>query len=113
MTGISLSRFFAAEVQEPLGLDFWIGLPEAQEGRVAPLIDATAAPAARLLFTVARRQRRAKAAEMWSATGICTARSLARMYAAARGEVEGPRLISAPVLRAATRLQAVGGTAAC
>jgi CubicO group peptidase (beta-lactamase class C family) len=37
VTGRSLGTFFAQEVAEPLGLEFWIGLPEAQQARVAPL----------------------------------------------------------------------------
>ena len=36
--GRSLGTFFAEEIAEPLGLEFWIGLPESQEHRVAPLI---------------------------------------------------------------------------
>ena len=35
--GRSLGRFFADEVAGPLGLDIWIGLPEAQEPRVGTL----------------------------------------------------------------------------
>ncbi len=35
VTGRSLGTFFRTEVAEPLGLDFWIGLPEEQEPRVA------------------------------------------------------------------------------
>lgn len=37
ITGKSLGTFFAEEVAAPLGLEFWIGLPESEEGRVAPL----------------------------------------------------------------------------
>ncbi|MGY6535510.1 MAG: serine hydrolase domain-containing protein [Pararhodobacter sp.] len=33
--GRSLGAFFDAEIARPLGLDFWIGLPAEQEGRVA------------------------------------------------------------------------------
>ena len=36
--GRSIGAFFADEVATPLGLDFWIGLPESEEARVAPLI---------------------------------------------------------------------------
>src|SRR6266567_2270232 len=35
VSGKSLGTFFREEVAEPLGLDFWIGLPEALENRVA------------------------------------------------------------------------------
>src|SRR6266545_3503980 len=35
VTGHSLGTFFRTQVAEPLGLDFWIGLPEEHETRVA------------------------------------------------------------------------------
>jgi CubicO group peptidase (beta-lactamase class C family) len=37
ITGRSLGTFFAEEVAGPLGLEFWIGLPDEHQGRVAPL----------------------------------------------------------------------------
>jgi CubicO group peptidase (beta-lactamase class C family) len=40
VTGKRLGDVFAEEIADPLGLDFHIGLPAGQEGRVAPLIDA-------------------------------------------------------------------------
>src|SRR6266566_3531505 len=40
VSGKSLGAFFREEVAEPLGLDFWIGLPEALESRVAFMIPA-------------------------------------------------------------------------
>src|SRR6266576_3057720 len=40
VSGKSRGTFFREEVAELLGLDFWIGLPEAQENRVAPIIPA-------------------------------------------------------------------------
>ena len=36
--GRSIGRFLAEEIAAPLGLDFWIGLPETEESRVAPLL---------------------------------------------------------------------------
>jgi CubicO group peptidase (beta-lactamase class C family) len=36
--GRSPGRFFREEVAEPLGAEFWIGLPESQESRVAEMI---------------------------------------------------------------------------
>ena len=36
--GRTLGSFFHEELAEPLGLDFWIGLPEEYEPRVAPMI---------------------------------------------------------------------------
>jgi len=38
--GRSIGRFFADEVAAPLGLDFFIGLPEAEEPRVSKLVTA-------------------------------------------------------------------------
>src|SRR5947208_475875 len=38
VTGRSIGAFFREEVAEPLDLDFWIGLPEEHEGRLAPTI---------------------------------------------------------------------------
>ena len=38
ISGKSIGTYFRDEIAEPLGLDFWIGLPEALEPRVAPLI---------------------------------------------------------------------------
>ena len=35
--GRSVGRFFAEEVAGPLGVEVWIGLPEAEEGRVSTL----------------------------------------------------------------------------
>lgn len=35
--GRSLGTFFRDEIATPLGADFWIGLPESEEGRVAPI----------------------------------------------------------------------------
>jgi CubicO group peptidase (beta-lactamase class C family) len=36
-SGQSLGTFFQQEISGPLGIDFWIGLPESQEHRVAPI----------------------------------------------------------------------------
>ena len=40
VSGKSLGTFFREEVAEPLGLDFWMGLPEALENRVATMFPA-------------------------------------------------------------------------
>src|SRR3546814_1886330 len=36
--GRTIGQFFADEVAGPLGLDFWIGLPEEHQDRVVPLV---------------------------------------------------------------------------
>ncbi|ONI74722.1 hypothetical protein ALI144C_38575 [Actinosynnema sp. ALI-1.44] len=38
VSGLPLADFFATEVAGPLGLDFWLSLPEGEEARVAPTI---------------------------------------------------------------------------
>ena len=38
ISGKSLGTFFHDEIAEPLGLEFWIGLPDEHQHRVAPLI---------------------------------------------------------------------------
>ncbi len=115
ITGKSLGTFFADEVAAPLGLDFWIGLPEEQQHRVAPLVPwevratngvaalftgesllvkALGAPGG--LFTLDGTFNRTdvRAAELPAANGVGNARSIARMYAAVVGEVDGIRLLS-------------------
>jgi CubicO group peptidase (beta-lactamase class C family) len=44
VSGKSLGTFFRDELCEPLGADFWIGLPEELETRVAPMINFVPGP---------------------------------------------------------------------
>jgi len=104
ITGRSLGRFFRDEIAGPLGLDFWIGLPEEAEPRVAriappPAIDPHDPFGAALLdhFSLTRRAfmnpstlffaggasfaRRLRAAEIPAANGMTHARGLAGLYA--------------------------------
>lgn len=130
VSGKSLGTFFHDEVAAPLGLDFWIGLPTAEEHRVAALVPPTRptdpAELAMMLeimgpTTVMGRALSGSGAfpytepEVWNlpevhaaeipaANGITDARSLSRMYAAVIGEVDGVRLLSpAQVDRARTQ----------
>jgi CubicO group peptidase (beta-lactamase class C family) len=137
--GKRIGEFFAAEVAAPLGLDFWIGLPDSEEARVAPLI-ASPPPPPELAEMMAAlmgpdtlggralslngaltisdesgslfNRREIHAAEMPAANGITNARSLARMYAACIGEVDGVRLLSSEVVDRA-RVQQTSGTDQC
>ncbi len=100
--GQSLGAFFRENVAGPLGLDFHIGLPESEEGRVAPMIGSDPAEAdlsSRFLQAVVGvkgslpqlflannggadfNSRLIHAAELGSANGITNARGLAGMYA--------------------------------
>lgn len=97
--GRTLGRFFADEVATPLGLDAWVGLPEAQEHRVGKMrlgdgmgpltADQLADPVLRSIWgnpvlfpndDMAWNQRHVHAAEIGGAGGITDARSMARFY---------------------------------
>jgi CubicO group peptidase (beta-lactamase class C family) len=104
-SGRSLGTFFRDEVAGPLGLDFWIGLPEEIEPRVAPITPhiykaadavtpfmrdlATDKQSIPSLFffnvgawrTKGANARESHAAEIGAANGITNARGLAGMYA--------------------------------
>jgi len=134
--GRRIGQFFADEVAAPLGLDFWIGLPESEELRVSRL-EIVAPPtdpqliammnmfmgpgtnASRALTLDGRidgfaegenpfNTRAVHATEMAAANGITNAASLARMYAATIGEVDGVRLIGNDTMQAA-RTERVNG----
>ena len=110
--GRSLGTFFHEEFAEPLGLDFWIGLPEELEPRVAPMIPLSSggegASIADLLGADSwlvralnlngafqedlgngANRRDFHAAELPAANGVANARSLARFYAGLIGGVDG------------------------
>lgn len=142
-TGRPIGPLFAEEVARPLGLDFWIGLPESQYSRVVPLITPTPPPGVHFgdpdapppgLIEMLRlvmggdsllvralsapggafgdadacNRPEAWGAEVPSANGITNAPSLARMYAAMIGEVDGVRLISEATLKNAIEVRTSG-----
>ncbi len=107
VSGRTLGTFFREEVAEPLGLDFWLGLPEEHEPRVAPTIPAAPPgpgdpvpsfyvaaltdPASMPALALANSggymiipgesdTRAAHAAEIGAVGGITNARGLAGMY---------------------------------
>lgn len=118
----SLGTFVRDEIVARVGGELWIGLPEDQEHRVSPMIgglnpgggdDIDPAVKAMLeqfmgpnspggqalslngAFSVegAFNRRDVHAAEIPAANGITNARTLARIYAATIGEVDGVRLL--------------------
>ena len=136
VSGKSLGTFFAEEVASPLGLDFWIGLPESEERRVVPVIavdladgamDEQALTARRRDLLAASRDpdsllarpattapldsntRAFRAAELPAGNGVADARSLARMYASLIGDgVDGIRLLNDETVARATAEQSNG-----
>ena len=117
VAGRSVGRFFAEEVAGPLGLELWIGLPEAQEPRVSTLVYASdwapptysaeqiaADPLLAALETnppvlvegrLPWNTRAFHAAEIPAINAVGSARSIARLYAclARGGELGGVRLM--------------------
>ncbi len=106
--GRSLGHALQDELAAPLGLEFWIGLPEAQDLRVCQVQRPPAMPdlgalneAKRLAFlepwsSVASRDvRRWRAVESPGANGHGTALALARAMAvlACDGEIEGREIL--------------------
>jgi CubicO group peptidase (beta-lactamase class C family) len=120
--------FFRTEIAEPLGLSTWIGLPAPEHRRCARLIPPATAlgdlvagmeidPLAAQVFTSPSDLFRydemwnradLRSAEMPSSNGISDARSMARVYAACIGEVDGRRLLGEETIRRATEVQARG-----
>jgi len=137
VSGKSVGRFFADEVAGPLKIDMWIGLPEAEEHRVAPHftrlpaiseeqwrtllgrmgIDITTRLARTVLYTfkttdevvyTLMNNRAGHAAEVPAGNGIGNARALARMYASLISYVDGVRLIKPESMERARTPQTKG-----
>lgn len=140
--GRTIGQFFAEEVAGPLGLDFWIGLPDDQQHRVVPLVpsrpsaedfdpsklDPEILPLLQELATayldpqsttnralmldgrfllgggrLAWNLPEVRASQIPAANGVTNARSLAKMYAACVGEVDGIRLLDEATVEQATK----------
>ncbi|WP_172639005.1 serine hydrolase domain-containing protein [Streptomyces tailanensis] len=138
VTGRGTGEWIASEIAAPLGLDLWLGLPEAvaAEGRVgrAGRLEAEPEPAgaprvrAKRVVTEAYDDpgsltRRAfaaitpfpdqndpayRASALPAANGIATANGLARFYAALIGEVDGVRLFGRATMEAARAEESAG-----
>jgi CubicO group peptidase (beta-lactamase class C family) len=125
ITGRSIGRFFREELAEPLGADFYIGLPASEDARVAELIppvmkgppppmvmndlvkQAFADPARDPALTASRAWR---GAEMPATNGHGNARAIARLHSllANGGVVDGRRIMSEAGCRKALELQFEG-----
>jgi CubicO group peptidase (beta-lactamase class C family) len=129
ITGRSPGTYLREEVTGPLGVDFWVGLPESEERRVARLVPPDTTPSDALAsfgdsLLLARvlanpgghfdyddmwNTRALHAAELPSSNGIGDARGLARLYASCIGDgVEGRRTLSDHTIAAATTVHSKG-----
>ena len=121
--GRTMGRALREDLTGPLGLDLWIGLPEAEHDRVAEMERPKTLPD----FGVINDARRAafltrwaapggrgsaawREAEIPSANGHATAPALARLMSALAGDgtVDGRRVLSAPMIGEASRERIVG-----
>ncbi|CAL9487216.1 hypothetical protein SUDANB15_03144 [Streptomyces sp. enrichment culture] len=135
VTGRGAGEWIASEIAGPLGLDLWVGLPDAQAGRVgrvgpvdAPepsgvlrarpkrsVADAYADPASltRRAFAAItpfpdQNDPAFRAAALPAANGIATADGLARFYASLTGPVDGVRLLEAATVDLARAEESAG-----
>jgi CubicO group peptidase (beta-lactamase class C family) len=115
--GKPLASVLEEEITEPNGIDFWIGLPEQHEGRVAPLIMSDFSEAdkatrfvkalgdpetltSRFMNTggLDMNSREGRAVEICSGNGITNARGLAAIYALV-AKYEGALLAEDTIVR--------------
>ena len=126
VSGESLGSFLRKEICEPLGADFFIGLPEEEEPRVAEMVTPPAKPkGVRFKFPTplvklgltnpgvqpeTPNTRAWRAAEIASVNGQGCAAGLARIYAAlaAGGSLEGTKLLSSATLERGSASQITG-----
>ena len=133
VAGKSVSQLFDEEFRAPLGLDFWIGLPLEQDHRVAAHfqvgpafdseliarlmsgmgVDVTTRLARTVLLSFKHtgklildmNNRPGRAAQVPAGNGVADAASLARMYAAMIGDVDGVRLLRPETVEKARALR--------
>jgi CubicO group peptidase (beta-lactamase class C family) len=133
VTGKRIAQLLSEEISEPLGLDFWIGLPPEQDHRVAPhvphgpplTVEGVSELLANLGIDTSSRlggvfllslqhaaelievlnSKDGRTAEVPAGNGISNAASLAKMYAAMIGDVEGVRLLKPETIEIARTLR--------
>jgi CubicO group peptidase (beta-lactamase class C family) len=136
VSGKMPGQFLADEIVKPLALDLWIGLPADKEARVAPHfsdrptvsleqwrelfkglgIDMQSRVGKAMMHMITATDEaidminrpEGHAAEIPAANMIGDARSLARMYAATIGDVDGVRLLKRETMERARKPQTDG-----
>ncbi|GAA1887280.1 serine hydrolase domain-containing protein [Streptantibioticus ferralitis] len=127
-TGLTVGRYFATEIAEPLGLECYIGVPDPDRAHLATMFQSKAealfAGDDRELAAFLDRSTLTYRAMMGSLEldvaalepawedpsygGRASARSLARFMAALIGEVDGARLLSPAIVTEMTRMHSKG-----
>lgn len=134
ISGKSLGVFFREEIAEPLGLDFWIGLPESLDNEIAPIVSAPPDPDSdffKALLDTSSMQthgllhfgnymsgeagynsQAAHRAQIGGAGGITNARGLAGMFAplANGGSLNGVKIVDDQTLTTMSRTSSAIGT---
>ena len=116
VSGMSIGRYVREHIAAPLGAEFWIGLPEELDARVAELTQGPISTGGPNMLEIMRNEpngvlakafgnppllmispnsRAWRAAELAAANGHTTAPALARIYAALAngGELDGVRIL--------------------
>lgn len=129
IAGQNVGAFFQQEIAGPLGLDFWIGLPESIEPRVAPVIftppaagadSAPVPPESQLagqvrpaleLLVMDIGSRKSRAIGFPAGGGIASASGLAGMYAplSQDGAVAGHQLVREETVASMAAAKTVNG----
>jgi CubicO group peptidase (beta-lactamase class C family) len=128
-TGRTPGTFLREEVTRPLDVEFWIGLPDDMEPRVATLVPparsikealapfgdsmllarVVANPGGHFDYDDMWNRRELRACELPSSNGVGDARGLARLYAGCIGDgVDGRRVLSPASVERATVEQVRG-----
>src|SRR5690606_34718577 len=111
----TLGNYMASQVSGPLHADFWVGLPEDELSRCARLIPDTTplvfdvplgpftirsltGPSNLFSYNDMWNDKALLMAEMPSSNGVGNGRSLAKLYAAMIGKIEGIQLLNADTL---------------
>ena len=123
VSGRSVGQYVASEIAGPLGADFFIGLPRSQKPRVStlmleetsgqPATPPDSGPYADRVFNwvspplplLDTRRDDLWAAEIPAANGISNARSIAKIFAASIGAIDGVQLLSGPAMNRARAQQ--------
>ena len=121
--GRTMGQALRQDLSVPFGLDLWIGLPEAEHGRVAELQRPSALPdfgeinaATRAAFlepwsaAAGKSQAEWRSLEIPSTNGHATAHSLARLMGALAddGRLDGEEILAPAVIREAARERICG-----